>query len=245
MMKRIYSIVMLLAFSAVVAVAQERTPDPVIEVQEGEECWVVTAYGEGEVHLYKDLTEVENPYTIELTDEEQYYTFGAYARAEGCLPSYYVEYEVYVPPLPHIILPVFGLNEYLTDNSLILEPFDGGDNFTFRMSVEDVPVDVPCVLPRGRVDYDVLVFVYAGYEEGYYNLLLDQVVTVPAMENYVPDVNGDGMVNIADVTAEIDYVLGPRKWWAVNILKADIDGDELITIADVTALIDYLFNGEW
>ena len=54
------------------------------------------------------------------------------------------------------------------------------------------------------------------------------------------DVNNDGAVNIADVTALIDYLLGSGN--AVNELAADVNGDQSINIADVTALIDMLLS---
>jgi hypothetical protein len=57
----------------------------------------------------------------------------------------------------------------------------------------------------------------------------------------VGDVNGDGEVNIADVTALIDYLLGSG---SVNVDAADINGDSTVNIADVTALIDKLLSGE-
>ena len=54
------------------------------------------------------------------------------------------------------------------------------------------------------------------------------------------DVNNDGAVNIADVTALIDYLLSSGN--AVNELAADVNGDQNINIADVTALIDMLLS---
>ena len=54
------------------------------------------------------------------------------------------------------------------------------------------------------------------------------------------DVNNDGAVNIADVTALIDYLLGSGN--TVNELAADVNGDHSINIADVTALIDMLLS---
>ena len=54
------------------------------------------------------------------------------------------------------------------------------------------------------------------------------------------DVNDDHTVNIADVTALIDYLLGSGN--AVNELAADVNGDHSINIADVTALIDMLLS---
>lgn len=58
------------------------------------------------------------------------------------------------------------------------------------------------------------------------------------------DVNGDGNVSIADVTALIDYLLtGDTS--AVILENADVSSDGLISIADVTALIDLLLSGSW
>jgi hypothetical protein len=54
------------------------------------------------------------------------------------------------------------------------------------------------------------------------------------------DVNDDHTVNIADVTALIDYLLGSGN--TVNELAADVNGDQNINIADVTALIDMLLS---
>ena len=58
------------------------------------------------------------------------------------------------------------------------------------------------------------------------------------------DVNDDGTVNIADVTALIDYLLGGDAS-LINIDNADCNDDSGVNIADVTALIDYLLGGSW
>ena len=57
----------------------------------------------------------------------------------------------------------------------------------------------------------------------------------------VGDVDGDGAVNISDVTALIDYLLGGETIAG----DGDIDGDGNISIGDVTTLIDYLLSGRW
>ena len=54
------------------------------------------------------------------------------------------------------------------------------------------------------------------------------------------DVNADGEVNIVDVTAIIDYLLGGNA-----PASADVDLDGALTIADVTALIDYVLSQSW
>ena len=55
------------------------------------------------------------------------------------------------------------------------------------------------------------------------------------------DVNGDGAVNIADVTALIDLLLSGN-----SELRApsDLDSNGRLTIEDVTLLIDRLLTGE-
>ena len=59
----------------------------------------------------------------------------------------------------------------------------------------------------------------------------------------VGDVNEDGMVNIADVTCLIDYLLGSNPQ-PFNELNADVDHSNAINIADVTALIDILLRAK-
>lgn len=66
-------------------------------------------------------------------------------------------------------------------------------------------------------------------------------IVFPAEPQFIlGDVNDDHTVNIADVTALIDYLLGSGN--AVNELAADVNGDQNINIADVTALIDMLLS---
>ena len=58
------------------------------------------------------------------------------------------------------------------------------------------------------------------------------------------DVNGDGSVNISDVTTLIDYLLSGNAS-GINLSGADCNQDSSVNISDVTALIDYLLSGHW
>ena len=58
------------------------------------------------------------------------------------------------------------------------------------------------------------------------------------------DVNGDGSVNISDVTALINYLLS-HNTSGVNVAAADCNQDSKVNISDVTALINYLLSGSW
>ena len=63
-------------------------------------------------------------------------------------------------------------------------------------------------------------------------------------DTQVGDVDEDGNVSIADVTALIDYLLSGNAA-TINIGNADCDHDGSVSISDVTALIDYLLSGHW
>ena len=58
------------------------------------------------------------------------------------------------------------------------------------------------------------------------------------------DINYDGSVTIADVTALVDIILGKdsNRPYRYNHAVADVNGDGSITIADVTALVDIILG---
>ena len=53
------------------------------------------------------------------------------------------------------------------------------------------------------------------------------------------DVNGDGQVTIADVTALVNIILGSQ---GGDTSVADLNGDSQITIADVTSLVNIILG---
>ena len=58
------------------------------------------------------------------------------------------------------------------------------------------------------------------------------------------DVNGDGEVKIADVSALISYLLSGDDT-GINLKGADCDQNGEIKIADVSLLINYLLSNVW
>ena len=58
------------------------------------------------------------------------------------------------------------------------------------------------------------------------------------------DVDGDGNVGIADITALTDYILTGNAT-GLNLTAADADYDGSVGIADVTAITDYILTGRW
>ena len=80
--------------------------------------------------------------------------------------------------------------------------------------------------------------------------ITDRIAWMDGQYGYDPnagergDVDGDGHVAIADVTALIDYLLsGDATGIDLDAADCSLDGD--VTINDVTALIDYLLSGSW
>ena len=70
---------------------------------------------------------------------------------------------------------------------------------------------------------------------------IDEHVFIPLPKYMLGDVNGDGEVNIADVNALIDIILGGAAD-AETRQRADVNGDSEINIADVNALIDIILG---
>ncbi len=79
--------------------------------------------------------------------------------------------------------------------------------------------------------------------ENNYAFILDINITFvePSM---LGDVNRDGIVTIADVTALVDIILGKDSTepYTYDHLAADVNQDSSITIADVTALVDVILG---
>lgn len=77
-----------------------------------------------------------------------------------------------------------------------------------------------------------------GDQESHSNIVYWEICDKPV--SLLGDVNDNGVVDIADVTALIDYLLSGTT--VINKFNADIGGDNKLTIADVTQLIDMILN---
>ena len=58
------------------------------------------------------------------------------------------------------------------------------------------------------------------------------------------DVDCNGTIDIADLTALIDYIL-TKDDTGISIEAGDCDPDGIISISDVTALTDYILSKAW
>ena len=74
--------------------------------------------------------------------------------------------------------------------------------------------------------------------------LPDNIYNESQIYRLAGDVNGDGIVNINDVTSLIDILLtaGPQQ---AQGSVADVNQDGVVSIVDITELITYLLRGVW
>jgi M6 family metalloprotease-like protein len=118
-------------------------------------------------------------------------------------------------------------------------PVENGDD-TYRLitGITGKSYVVRNLMAGGNFVYKVKAQYTDGSESAWSNR--QEVYLIENMPPHVPgDVNHDGNVTIADVTALIDYLLGAADYCSIC---ADVNQDENVSIADVTALIDMLLS---
>ena len=70
----------------------------------------------------------------------------------------------------------------------------------------------------------------------------EEILPIPPVHH--GDVNGDGIIEISDVTHLIDYIVGDKSDPYNQVsMGADVNGDGAIDIVDVTELIDGIVYG--
>ena len=84
------------------------SPMPEISVEFTEDCAIITATGTGEVTMFVDGIQVENPYCIAFGNEVQYITVAAVNQEDGMLPSPMNETTVEIPA-DQSVIPEPGL----------------------------------------------------------------------------------------------------------------------------------------
>ena len=112
----------------------------------------------------------------------------------------------------------------------------GDDTWRTITGITDKFYTVNNLVADGTFLYKVKAIYQDGTESAWSNT---QMVTLFDNGGAAGDVNGDGLVNIADVTEIIDLMINNNGEYFAN---ADVDGNGVINIADVTSLIDMLLN---
>lgn len=127
-------------------------------------------------------------------------------------------------------------------NLMTVEP--DGESF----SIVDC-VDNPYVVMRTDVDQTIYLAAIAdgsniGKNESKPFMAQFVVPAIGTGNSQRGDVNNNGDINIADVSALIDAILSDD-WTGLNFDNADCNLDNDVNIADVSALIDYVLGGYW
>ena len=134
------------------------------------------------------------------------------------------------------------------DSLLVYYSIDGGPYQTAHMRATGVPDEYVGYIKGYHQASEVNYYVFGADESGHryqqpvFGELDPHHFTVNI--SYIRgDVNGDGEVNIQDVTILIDYVL--HSSGTISIPSSDCNEDNKVDIADVIALINYVLNDTW
>ena len=172
--------------------------------------------------------------TVVLTDEPEDYT----VVLNGCTAQN-VKLAMNANKKRSYIYSVDIYNGDLTAKAPRRQVIEEGDS-TWRMvsGIADTCYTVSA-LDGGIYEYMVKAIYTDGTESVWSNI--QQVTLVGGGElPLIGDVNGDGEVNIGDISAIIDYILGTAT--ESNTEAADVNLDGEINIADVAAIVDMLLS---
>ena len=217
------------------------------------------------VNYYQGMTLCKHPDAVieapqGLKTEPYYYQFTtSYDGSTNVEDEYVVKVgydgdDVYIQGLWET-LPEAWVKGHLADGKLVLDlPQFLGEykqeyNLTYPMYVVGFDGNTGRIVPQVLMDYNAQTRVFSNQstpygvginKTGYLNVQDYTKVTLrPVNELIRGDVDGNGKVNIDDVTALIDILLKGSEAPAA----ADVDGDGKVNIDDVTALIDLLLRG--
>ncbi len=177
------------------------------------------------------LQGIDVPYGVKTIGRSAFYNCSSMSYAD--LPSTLTSLDFYafhgVPDLATINVRASTPPTCLTlvdeDNDVVIEPFE-----------EDQYSYVNLVVSHGKA-------------QAYRQADIWKKFTNISETNFPPDytrgdVNGDGSVTVADVTALIGYVLGGNSA-IVNEDAVDVNLDGTANVSDVTMLISYVLKGAW
>ncbi len=173
--------------------------------------------------------------TVALTDEPEDYT----VVLNGCTGQN-VKLAMNANKKRSYIYSVDIYNGDLTAKAPRRQVVEEGDS-TWRMvsGIADTCYTVRA-LDGGIYEYMVKAIYTDGTESVWSNI--QQVTLVGSGDlPLIGDVNGDGEVNIGDISAIIDYILGTAPE-SFNTEAADVNLDGEINIADVAAIVDMLLS---
>ena len=269
-MKKIL-LVLLLLMSANMTQAREVTPPPVVSVEVTDDAVIITATGDGEVHLYVNDEEVENPYVIPRGEEDVTVFVYATAQEEGkdkgtseIQPIVVEKVEGGEEPYPYedhergywvVLRDRFGhdvWHEIYRDSGTTVQLYYsvyGGFN-----PETDEQAFVPTYIVINGIRY--------GAPSANTEVVLGNALENPLIESdnfYLISAGYKVVIGVAQsMTSEELYLYVIRLGYPLiqdevsgewvpedpsQFITGDADGNAKVTISDVTTLIDYLLSG--
>jgi len=150
-MKKNLFVTMLVLLAPIAAIVAHEmgniSPSPVINCDFNEGAAIIYAIGEGEIHLYCDGVEVENPCEVPYAYEEQYMFFTATAQIEGMEISCVAEQEVWIPAMEM---------EQTSCPNIDVNTISSGDGL-YPQSVEEAIVEIIHEDPEADIYYFVSI----------------------------------------------------------------------------------------
>ena len=181
-----------------------QTPAPSIEVTPGDDSYTFTAVGEGEITLYLNDVEVENPYTVNRIDVDQTVMFMAVAhidgQIDGTVTSEYIVPALEVTPPEPYETPAPVVTSELTAEALVLTATGEGsvtlyiqyvDNETGDLTLTTYTGEGTVTVPVPRVEEDTYINYWASAQANEESLPgisgVTYYVLVPALEVTPPE----------------------------------------------------------
>jgi len=203
----------------------EYTAVPVVNVEITDDAYIFTATGDGEVVLYVDGVEVENPYTVARPDvaPEEPYAVYVYATAQeegkemssSDVQRIVIEPKENVEPQP---TPEPDVTIDVNDDAVVITVEGEGE---IHVYVDGVELTEPYTLERGDADKDVVITVTAQ-AEGMEMTTVTFDYTIPAKE-VEPIDPGDHSVGKWVVFIDKD---GNEQWYKLTEHEAADPADQ-------------------
>ena len=193
---------------------------------------------DGDVYILGEVNDNGGWFTnkgVKMTRDAENYLYTATITTTG---------EAFIDPETNIGYSYFSFTKQLADSAAdwdAIAPYRFGAVSEGNFWVTDETLGTTIALTNNGATFQI--------PAGEWNLTLsvdDMTLVIEKAEQTFlrGDVDNNGEVKIADVTALINYLLSGDAS-AVNLQAADCDQNGEIKIADVTALINYLLSGQW
>ena len=144
--------------------------------------------------------------------------------------------------ITEIIRAEIGLNPYLDDTNagMFLSEFAGYHGVWYKENYDEDD-DIPC-LAGGHIHVGKQVDWNTARQATEISLRaliahVDQLIVLPG------DCNGDGEVNILDIVALANVVLGFGEFTPSQEFAADLDGNGQLNILDIIAIVNLILGG--